>query len=126
MVITQHRSKRKPTGGRYKKLYRSKRKAEIGKAPMHTKLDKSKTKIIRTKGGNQKTKLLSCDVVNVYDPKSKKCTKSKIKTILENKANRHYVRRSILTKGTIVETELGKAKITSRPGQEGAMNAVLV
>ena len=36
------------------------------------------------------------------------------------------VRRNILTKGAIIETDAGKAKITNRPGQEGTVNAVLV
>jgi len=46
--------------------------------------------------------------------------------VLENPANRHFVRRNILTKGTIIETVKGKAKITGRPGQEGMVNAVLI
>jgi len=68
--------------------------------------------------------LLSADVANVFD--GKKYHKSKIKEVVKNKANRHFVRRNILTKGAVIETELGKAKITSRPGQEGMVNAVLV
>jgi small subunit ribosomal protein S8e len=32
----------------------------------------------------------------------------------------------IVTKGCIVETELGKAKVTSRPSQHGIVNAILV
>lgn len=126
MVLTQNRSKRKPTGGRYKKLYRSKRKFEIGRPAVLTHLAPTKQKLVRTKGGNQKQKLLTADTANVYDPKTKKCTKATIKTILENAANRHYVRRNIMTKGTIIDTNLGKAKVTSRPGQEGTVNAVLV
>ncbi|MEK6949175.1 MAG: 30S ribosomal protein S8e, partial [Nanoarchaeota archaeon] len=49
-----------------------------------------------------------------------------IKTISGNPANRHFVRRNIMTKGAIIETEKGKARITSRPGQDGAVNAVLI
>ena len=49
-----------------------------------------------------------------------------LKTVLENPANRHYVRRNIITKGTIVDTEKGKAIITSKPGQEGCINAKLL
>jgi len=65
-------------------------------------------------------------MINVYDPKTKKYSKVEIKTVVENPANRHYVRRNILTKGTIVDTSLGKAKITSRPGQEAVLNGILV
>ena len=77
-------------------------------------------------GGNRKTRLLSADKANLFDPKTKKHEQVKIKTILENPANRHFVRRNIMTKGCIVETEKGKAKITSRPGQDGIVNAVLI
>ena len=49
-----------------------------------------------------------------------------IKDVLENPANPHYVRRDIITKGAIVITDIGKARITSRPGQHGVVNAVLI
>jgi len=125
MVVTQHRSKRKATGGRYISA-RKKRKHEIGRKPVLTKIDERKSKTIRTKGGNTKTKLLRTDMANLYDPKTKKYSQVKIKSVLENPANRHFIRRNILTKGSIIETEAGKAKITSRPGQEGAVNAILI
>jgi small subunit ribosomal protein S8e len=47
-------------------------------------------------------------------------------TIAENPSNRNFARRSIMTKGTVIETSAGKARITNRPGQEGAINAVLI
>lgn len=125
MAITQSKSKRKVSGGRYRN-YRKKRVFELGNLPALTKIDKRRCKVLRIKGGNSKFKLLSEDIVNLYDPKEKKYSKVKIKTVVENPANRHYVRRNILTKGTIIETEKGKAKILSRPGQEGSINAVLV
>ena len=37
-----------------------------------------------------------------------------------------YVRRNIITKGAIVKTEAGLVKITSRPGQDGTLNGILV
>ena len=46
--------------------------------------------------------------------------------VVENPANRHYIRRNILTRGTIIKTEKGNARITSRPGQDGVVNAVLI
>ena len=64
--------------------------------------------------------------MNVVDPKTKSSKKVKIKTITENPANRNFVRRNIITKGAVIETELGKAKITGRPGQDAAINAVLL
>jgi small subunit ribosomal protein S8e len=127
MVITQEKSRRKPSGKRYKKSYRKKkRKYEIGRAPTLTKLGPRKVDVVRTKGGGEKHKLVSAEEANIYDPKAKKHFKVKIKTILENPANRHFVRRNIMTKGCIIETEKGKARITSRPGQEGTINAVLI
>lgn len=126
MVVVQHRSRRKPTGRRYKKSYRSKRKYEIGSNPTLTKVGETDRKALRTKGGCIKQKLLLADTANVFDPKTRQYKKAKIKTVLENPANRHYIRRNILTRGTVIDTELGKAKITSRPGQEGTINAILI
>ena len=48
------------------------------------------------------------------------------KTVLDNSANSHFIRRNIVTKGAIVETELGQVRITSRPGQNGIVNGVLI
>ena len=98
----------------------------MGDIPSHTKIDERKIKTKRERSGSRKLSLLSINAVNVYDPKSKKYSSSKIKNIVENTANRHFVRRNILTKGAIVETEMGKVKITSRPGQEGTVSAILV
>ena len=125
MVLTQYRAKRKVTGGRYKS-HRNDRQFEKSGHPSLTKIEKRRVKKIRKMGGNRKIVLLSTDTANLYDPKTKKYQKVKIKTSLENPANRHFVRRDILTKGAVVETEAGKAKITSRPGQDGAVNAVLI
>ena len=58
--------------------------------------------------------------------KTGKCVVAKIKTVLENPANPNLTRRNIITKGCIVQTEKGKARITSRPGQQGSLNAVLI
>lgn len=126
MVITQHRSKRKASGGRYLSS-RKKRLQETGSAPAMTKIDeKRKVKTIRGRSGNVKRRMLTGNVANLYDPKSKKYEKVVIKTVVESPANKNFVRRNIMTKGTIIETEKGNAKVTSRPGQDGVVNAVLV
>lgn len=125
MAIAQGRSKRTATGGRYTDR-RKKRDYETGRVPTLTKLGKDKQKSIRTRGGSDKKLLLSADTLNLFDPIAKKTTKAKIKSVLENPANRHFIRRNILTKGTIVDTDKGKARITNRPGQEGAANGVLI
>lgn len=126
MVIVQKRSVRKPTGGRFQKLYRSKRKFEIGHRPALTGLGPRFLQTTRTKGGSQKQHLFRIDVVNVLDPKSKKHQKATIKTVVESPSNRNFVRRNIMTRGAIIDTTLGKARITSRPGQNGSMEAVLI
>ena len=46
--------------------------------------------------------------------------------VIENTANPNYVRRNIITKGAIVETPEGNAKVTSRPGQDGVINGILI
>lgn len=125
MVVVHRRPKRTKTGSRYKDA-RRKRLFETGREPTHTKVGERKVKKIRGRGGTTKDILLNDEYVNVADPKNKKVKKVKITDVLENPANRHYVRRKILTKGAVINTELGKARITSRPGQEGTVNAVLV
>ncbi len=125
MVIYQNKPKKKPSGGRLR-LYRKKRKYESGRRPAHTLVsDENKLVKIRTLGGNVKNRLVEASTINLLDPNTKKYTKATIKTVLENPANRHFVRRNIITKGTIIDTDKGKAKVLSRPGQDGVINAVL-
>ncbi len=125
MATTQHRSKRKPTGGRYVP-FRTKKLRELARLPTHTKVGERVIKLIRGMGGNKKVISYSDDHANVFDPKSKKYAKLKIEAVVENPANRHFVRRNILTKGTIIKTSKGNAKVLSRPGQDGVVNAILV
>ena len=65
-------------------------------------------------------------MANIADSKTNKFTKAKIETVLESPANRHFTRRNILVKGTIIQTDKGKARVTSRPGQDGVINAILI
>lgn len=125
MAISQARPRRKVTGSRYIDQ-RKKKFFELGRDPTMSKLGPEKKKVLRITAGAKKNVLLSADVANLLDPKTKKTVKAKIINVIENPANRHFVRRNILTKGTIIETEKGKARITSRPGQEGSLNAVLI
>ena len=55
-----------------------------------------------------------------------KVKRSKIIKVLENQTNNDYQRRGIITKGAIVETEDGKCRIVSRPGQSGTVSGILV
>ncbi len=125
MAISQSRPKRKETGGRYI-AYRKKKQYELGREPSFTKLGKKKVLVLRVMGANRKLRMLRADTANLFDPKSKSFRQIKIKTITDNPANRHFIRRNIMTRGCVIDTELGKAKITSRPGQDGVINAVLI
>ena len=116
---------RKKTGGKVK-VRRRKRKFELGSNPLLTKVDREKKKTVKTKGGGRKTRALAAQHANVYDPTTKTTKKVKVTDIIENPANPHFVRRGIITKGTTIETELGMARVTSRPSQRGIVNAVLV
>ena len=125
MAISQHKSKRKFSGGRYHSA-RKKRIFELGGTPVMTTIGKIRKRTVRAKFKIMKQKTLSTDIVNLIDKKTGKCTKAKIKTVIDNPANKNFVRRNILTKGTVIDTDKGKAKVTSRPGQSGTVNAVLV
>jgi small subunit ribosomal protein S8e len=116
---------RKITSGKYKKQ-RKKRPQEIQGQKRIVKISEEKRKTIRTKGGHKKLVLLSTTKVNVLDKKTKKTKKAEIKNVLETPANRFFARQQILNKGGIIETSLGKAKITNRPSQEGVINAILI
>ena len=125
MAIWQGKSLRKISGGRIR-LPRKKRKYELGREPVYTHIAPLRKKIVRVRGGNFKVKLLRVDEVNVYTPKSGKMKKAKLISVIENPANPHFAQRNIVTKGAIVQTSLGKVRITSRPGQHGVLNGVLI
>lgn len=124
-MITQSKDLKKVSGG-IKQSHRKKRLYDFGNRATLTKIGEKKTRTDRIAGGSSKTRVLAAKIANVYDPKDKKFKKAEIKTVVENPANRHYARANIMTKGAIIETELGKARITGRPGQEGAINATLI
>jgi len=125
MALWQGKSKRSKTGRRIR-YNRGKRKFEIGREQHLTTIGQNSLKKIRTKGSNRKTIAKTVNQAYVIDPKNNKTTKTEIISVVENKANIHYVRRNIINKGAIIETKLGKAKVTSRPGQTGSVNAVLL
>jgi len=120
-----HIHKRKLTGGR-KRVYRVKRKFEQGTFPAETTLGEPKRKTTRGYGGNTKVKVLRDKYASVTDRKSGKTAKAEILRVVKNRANVDYNRRGVITKGAEVETSLGLARVTSRPGNDGVINAVLV
>jgi len=114
---------RKISGGKYKKA-RKKKLAEIAGKPRVVKLGKEKKKKLRMRGGKMKVVLLSTDKANVFNPKTKKAKLAKIQAVLETPANRFL--ENVLTKGAVIQTEIGKAKVINRPGQEGHVQAILI
>ena len=117
--------KKKKTGGR-RRIWRKKRKYELGRFPAETLLGERKLKVVRAKGGNIKLRLLKDKFVNLVIPEEKRIERTEILRVVENRANREYSRRGIITKGAIIETKYGRAVVTSRPGQDGVINAVLI
>jgi small subunit ribosomal protein S8e len=115
---------RKITGGKY----HSRRKRKLYEKPIETRitiLGETRRKTLRTRGGHQKTILLSENIANVMTENGKS-KRAEIKNVIETPQNRFFSRQNRLLKGAIIETSLGKAKITNRPTQEGQVNAVLV
>ena len=129
MALWQGKSRRLPTGGR-RRYARKKRKFEIGREQQYAFVDPAlkdnHVKLYRTKGRNQKVRILKAFIANVTDPKTGKTARSKILTVRENPSNPHFVTRNIVTRGAVIQTELGTARVTSSPGQHGVVNAVLV
>lgn len=112
---------KKISGGKYIKR-RKKKKNELAGPKRIVKLGDEKRKTIKVVGGNKKTFLLKGKFINIKE----KNKKTEIKNVLETPSNRFLARQNILTKGTIVETDLGKVKITNRPTQEGMINGILI
>ncbi len=126
MSYYQGNDLRKPSGGHKARHHKVKRKYELGRPFTETRLGHDdKRKVSRVRGGNIKVRARIIAFANVTDPEKGVTRKTRILRVLENKANPHYTRRNIIVKGTVIETELGKAVVTSRPGQDGVVNAVL-
>lgn len=116
---------RKPTGGRLRPN-RNKRRFEIARELQYPTIGEHSLKLYRVRGAGRKVRILGCNTINVYDPKTKKTSVVKTTSVTENTANPNYVQRNILSKGAVVRTELGLVKIRSRPGQDGVLNGILL
>ena len=114
----------KITGGRRSPL-RIRRKYETDRYPNEAINGAQVTITRRIRGNNKKTALKSIDFVNLATGDAK-VKKVKIVKVLENATNNDYKIRGIITKGAILETESGKCRVISKPGQNGIVNAILV
>jgi len=113
----------KITGGRRHPL-RSRRKYELDRFPNEAVIGNQVTVTRKVRGKNIKSAIKTIDSVNLaIDSKIKRV---KIIKVLENATNNDYQRRGIISKGAILETEEGKCRVVSRPGQHGTVNAILV
>lgn len=119
------KSRRKNTGGR-NVLARGKRRTEISTEKQWAYIGEPKRKNYRRTGGNPLTRVLVDNSVSVANRSTGKVEKAKIINVLENPCDSNYVRRNILTKGAVIETDKGQVRITSRPGKDGVINGVLI
>lgn len=122
-------SRRKPSGGRLKRpsRYRGKRKTEISSENQFAFVgDKDARKLYRKTAGSQTVRVLSIKNINVNKPKEGKTVRAEITNVVRNDADTNYVRRNIVTKGAIVETDIGQVRVTSRPGMHGVVSGILL
>jgi len=119
----QGRSTRKRTGGRLKHASNKKRH-QLGREPAETTLGETRIQYIDSRGTEKKIRALATDVAQVAD--GDEVSEAEIENVVDNPANVNYARRNIITKGAVIETSAGRARVTSRPGQTGGVNAVLL
>ena len=117
--------KKKLTGGK-RRPSRSRRAFEADDYPFETVVGETVRSAKRTRGGTLSFGLRAAKEANVYDGSSGKTVKTAITRVSSNKANREYERRGVITRGAVIETELGSARVTSKPSDDGVVNAVLL
>ena len=98
----------------------------MGSDPAETVVGEPRIRKTRGRGGNMKLRTLAVNYANVTNPATGKTQKTEIRGVVRNPANVDYQRRGVITKGAILDTPLGQALVTSRPGQHGIVNAVLI
>lgn len=119
----QGRSLRKRTGGR-RRPKRDKRKHELGSEPTETQVGELKLKAVDARGTTTKVRAITTDRATVATDEG--TVAATIEDVVENPADPNYARRNIITRGAVIETNEGNARVTSRPGQDGQVNAVLL
>ena len=122
-MVDHGRSLRKRTGGRLRPN-RDRRKHELGSGPTETQVGERKLKTVDVRGTDTKVKALRTDTASVATDDG--VVAATLEDVVENPSDPNYARRNIVTRGAIVETSEGRARVTSRPGQDGQVNAVLL
>lgn len=130
--MTQYHPKdlKKPSGG-MRRANHKKKIYEGGGIWSETKLltaegKGEKRKATKTKGLRTKSKLYSTSVANIINPKTGKAERTKVLEVVDHPDNPHFTRQMLITKGCTLKTGLGLARVTSRPGQHGVVNCVLL
>ncbi len=118
----QGRSRRKRTGGRRVRIHNKKRH-QLGSEPTETTIGEPRLRTVDVRGDDTKIRALSTNVAQVAD--GDETVQADIEDVVENPSNVNYVRRNIITKGAVIETSAGRARVTSRPGQTGQVSAVV-
>jgi small subunit ribosomal protein S8e len=122
----QGRSMTKRTGGRIKPS-RNKKRHEQGREPSETTVGEPRFQVVDSRGNGVKTRALSTDTAQVSD--GGETVSATIVGVEDNPANVNYKRRNIITKGALITVDVDgderTARVTSRPGQDGQVNAVL-
>ena len=107
-------------------LEASKPRTEIASEKQFATIGEPIRKVYRKRSGLKTVRILSDEIVNVNDPKKGVTKQAKMVTVVDSPADVNYVRRNILTKGAVVETDVGKVRLTSRPGKDGVLNGTLL
>ncbi len=127
MGVYQWRDHKKPSGGKRSWYYKVKRKHAYGRPFVPVVLSDRDVRVpVRARGGNVKVRARRVAYAVVSDPKTGASRKARILAVVDTPANKEYARRGIIVKGAIIDTEAGRARVTSRPGQDGVVNAVLI
>jgi small subunit ribosomal protein S8e len=117
--------KRKETGGK-RRPYRGRKASEADDYAFETAVGEMASDPKRSRGGKWKFGLRQANKANVFDPSTNRTVKAEIVRVTANPANREYERRGVITRGATIETDLGSAKVTSKPSDDGVVNAVLI
>jgi len=117
--------KRKLTGGK-RRPFRGRKASEADDYAFETAVGETVSSPKRTRGGKLNFGLRYANKANIYDPATSKTVRTDIVRVTANPANREYERRGVITRGATIETKLGKAKVTSKPSDDGVVNGVLI
>ena len=106
--------------------YRGKRRTEVASEEQLAYVGEADArKNYRKRAGSQTVRILSVNQVNV-NMKGGKTVRATVKNVVGNDADPNYIRRNIVTKGAVLDTDQGLVKVTSRPGMHGVVSGILV